>query len=78
MNSGDTEFRYVNVLRNQGNKPEALSGALPCPFPGHQGRIFQHINQLVDHAKTEHSSEIEGLEPRQARAFLKEAASRLR
>lgn len=77
MDSGDVGSRYVTALRTQ-SKADARAGTLPCPFADHQGRIFQNINQLFDHVKAEHSSEIEGVESRVARSRLKEAALTLR
>lgn len=78
MNSGDiVQSRFANALRTQkGDYP--LTSALPCPYSGHNGRIFINLDQLFDHVKSEHSSEIVGLEPRQARAQVKEAALKLR
>ncbi|CAO2651489.1 Nn.00g040590.m01.CDS01 [Neocucurbitaria sp. VM-36] len=79
MNPGDVvQSRFVHALRTQGKAEYPLTSALPCPYPGHHGRIFQTVDQLFDHAKTEHHSEIANLEPRQARAQLKEAALKLR
>ena len=79
MNPGDVvQSRFVNALRTQGKGEYPPTSALPCPYQGHHGRIFLSIEQLFDHAKAEHASEIAGLEPRQARAQLKEAALKLR
>ena len=79
MNPGDVlQSRFVNALRTQGKAEYPISSALPCPYPGHQGRIFQTVDQLFDHAKAEHTSDIEGIDPRQAREQLKEAALKLR
>ena len=79
MNPGDVvQSRFVHALRTQGKAEYPLTSALPCPYPGHHGRIFQSVDQLFDHAKAEHKSEIAALEPRQARAQLKEAALKLR
>ncbi|KAF1847404.1 uncharacterized protein K460DRAFT_57815 [Cucurbitaria berberidis CBS 394.84] len=79
MNPGDVvQSRFVNALRTQGKAEYPLANALPCPYPGHHGRIFQSVDQLFDHAKAEHNAEIGSLEPRQARAQLREAALKLR
>ncbi|KAH7076133.1 hypothetical protein FB567DRAFT_608774 [Paraphoma chrysanthemicola] len=72
----DIQSKFVNALRTQ--KTEIpLSGALPCPF-GHHGRMFQSVEQLYDHAKTEHASHIANLKPSQAKEKLKLAALELR
>ncbi|KAH9866590.1 hypothetical protein J1614_008282 [Plenodomus biglobosus] len=78
MGSGDVvEARFVTALRTQ-SKADPQAGTLPCPFSDHHERIFQNIYQLFDHVQAEHGSEIQGLEPRLARARLKEAALKLR
>ncbi|CBX97298.1 hypothetical protein LEMA_P104290.1 [Plenodomus lingam JN3] len=78
MDSGDVvESRFVTALRTQ-SKAESHGGTLPCPFSDHHDRIFQNVYQLFDHVKADHSSEIQGLEPRLARSRLKEAALKLR
>ncbi|KAH7374273.1 hypothetical protein BKA66DRAFT_422608 [Pyrenochaeta sp. MPI-SDFR-AT-0127] len=78
MNTGDNvQSRFITALRTQkGDYPP--TSALPCPYPGHHGRIFQNVDQLFDHVKGEHSAEIAGIELRQARAEIKEAALKLR
>ena len=79
MNPGDvSQFRFVNTLRTQGKAEYPVSSALPCPYPGHHGRMFQSVEQLFAHAKAEHSSDMAGVEPHQACAQLKEAALKLR
>jgi hypothetical protein len=55
-----------------------LNGALPCPYPGHNGRMFLSLDQLYDHAKTEHAPQFEGLTASQARQKLKDAVLALR
>jgi hypothetical protein len=79
MNPGEAvQSRFINALRTQGKADPALTGgALQCPYPGHHGRMFQSLDQLFDHAKAEHASQLHK-EPRQARAQLKEAALKLR
>jgi hypothetical protein len=74
----DIQSRFVNALRTQGKADYPLSGALPCPYPGHHGRMFQDINQLFDHASEDHHSEIAGLSPIQAKEKLKKAVLKLR
>lgn len=74
----DIQSKFVNALRTQGKAEYTLSGALPCPYPGHHGRIFQSVSQLYDHATDEHREEVENLEEVQAREMLKKAALQLR
>jgi hypothetical protein len=74
----DIHSKFVNALRTQGKAEYSLSGALPCPFPGHHGRIFQSADQLYDHAKTEHASELLKFNPEQARDQVRDAALKLR
>jgi hypothetical protein len=74
----DIQSKFVNALRTQGKAEYPISGALPCPYAGHHGRMFQSIAQLYDHATDEHREEVENLEPDQAKEMLKKAALRLR
>jgi hypothetical protein len=74
----DIQSKFVNALRTQGKAELPVSGALPCPYPGHHGRMFQNINQLYAHAKSEHLIQLEGLDPDQAKETLKQAALKLR
>jgi hypothetical protein len=79
MNTGNVlQSKFANALRTQGKAEYTLSGALPCPYPGHHGRIFQSVDQLYDHAKAEHASKIAEFKPSQARERLKDAALKLR
>jgi hypothetical protein len=79
MDSGNVlQSKFANALRTQSNAEYPLSVALPCPYPGHPGRMFQSIDQLYDHAKAEHASEIITLKPSQARGRLRDAALKLR
>ncbi|KAL5119298.1 hypothetical protein ACEQ8H_002785 [Pleosporales sp. CAS-2024a] len=72
------QSKFVNALRTQAKAEYSLSGALPCPFPGHHGRMFQGVDQLLDHAQEAHPSDISGLSPSQAREKLKKAVLKLR
>lgn len=78
MNTGDIHSRYVNALRTQRKADLSSTGVLPCPFPGHHERTFHGIEQLYQHAKAEHNAHIEKLEPRYARAQLKEKALKIK
>jgi hypothetical protein len=73
--------KFVYALRTQvgtqGNTEWPLNDALPCPY-GHHGRMFQNLDQLYDHAKTEHESQFSGFKPSQIREQLKDAVIRLR
>lgn len=69
----DVLSRFVHVLYKQ---PRSLP-TLPCPL-GHHGRMFQSVDQLYDHAKTEHASHIANLKPSQAKEKLILAAFELR
>jgi hypothetical protein len=55
-----------------------LSGALPCPYPSHHGRILHSVDQLYDHAKAEHATQLANPEPSQAREKLRDVALNLR
>jgi hypothetical protein len=73
-----TRSRFVHALRTQkGQAESAPTSALPCPY-GHQGRIFANINQLFDHVKADHSTQLQNLSPLEARAKVKELALKLR
>lgn len=75
----DIQSRFVHALRTQATHKASnrFVGPLPCPY-GHEGRIFQDIDQLLGHARAEHSAEIEELNDERARAALREAVTRLR
>jgi hypothetical protein len=79
MDTGNVlQSKFANALRTQGKAEYPLSGALPCPYPGHHGRMFQSVDQLYDHAKAEHASQIATFKPSQARERLRDAALKLR
>jgi hypothetical protein len=80
MNTGNVDIhsRWVHALRTQKAESPTLTGALPCPYPGHNGRMFLSLDQLYDHAKTEHAPHFEGLRASQARDKLKDAVLALR
>lgn len=80
MDSVDTDIqsKFVHALRTQGKAEYSLSGALPCPYPGHHGRIFQSVDQLYHHAKAEHAAQLANLKPSQAREKLRDEALKLR
>ena len=68
-----SHFNFVNALRTQAKTADALpSDAFPCPYCSHQGRIFQNLDQLYDHAKIEHTSSLKTKDVVRARAQLKE------
>jgi hypothetical protein len=43
---------FKNILRH--NLDHVDTKIFPCPFPNHDGRVFQGISQLYDHVKIEH------------------------
>jgi hypothetical protein len=53
--------------------PPTLTGALSCPYPGHNELRFQTLEQLYNHAKTEHELQLKDLWPSHARDDLKNA-----
>ncbi|KAJ8111228.1 hypothetical protein OPT61_g6133 [Boeremia exigua] len=75
----DIQSRFVHALRTQAShKPEQrISGPLPCPY-NHKGRIFQTIDQLLNHTRAEHASEVEGLDDKQAYLKVRDAVARAR
>lgn len=75
----DIQSRFVNALRTQASHKvtSGFIGPLPCPY-GHEGRIFENIDQLLGHTKLEHSAEIEGLNSDRARATLRDAITKIR
>jgi hypothetical protein len=72
------QSKFANALRTQGKAEYTLSGALPCPYSDHDGRMFQSVDQLYDHAKAEHALQIAIFKPGQARESLRDAALKLR
>lgn len=75
----DIQSCLVNALRTQAShKTESrAAGPLPCPF-GHHGRMFQSVEQLLEHTKDEHTAELDGLDNEQGRLKVREAALLLR
>jgi hypothetical protein len=74
----DMQSRFINALRTQPKMESPLDLSLPCPYPGHAGRMFLDIDQLYNHASYEHASDIASLEPSQAREELRTASLELR
>jgi hypothetical protein len=68
---------FADALRTQNKAEWPLSGAVPCPYPGHHGRMFQNVDALYDHAKAEHATEIAGFSSSEARDMLRDAALKL-
>ena len=75
----DIQSRFVHALRTQArHKAEPrLAGPLPCLY-GHSGRMFQDIDQLLNHLKAEHVSELTGLDEKEARLKVRQAIIELR
>ncbi|KAF1967763.1 hypothetical protein BU23DRAFT_482364 [Bimuria novae-zelandiae CBS 107.79] len=75
----DIHSRWVTALRTQAKTAEAPpTDALPCPYCGHSGRIFQSVDQLLSHTRVEHPSLLEALHPEAARALVRDAALRMK
>ena len=70
---------YAKVLRTQKGSAElAATGEHPCPYTGHEGRVFQNFQELYSHGKTEHSSDFNGLDSQQAFKKFQSLANDLR
>jgi hypothetical protein len=77
MTSGNVDIhaRFVTALRRQPKTADALPpDTLPCGFCQNQGRIFQSLDQLFNHAKVEHASLLKSLDTSGARALVREEA----
>lgn len=77
MNSGnvDVQPRFVNTLWTQAKTANTQPpNAMLCPYCTNNGRMFLTLDQLFDHAKDEHSSILQAMDPSQARATVKDAA----
>jgi hypothetical protein len=66
-------FRKQKSPKVESEPPELLT----CPY-GHSGRIFQNFQQLLNHAKDEHVSEVSGLNDEQSLLRLQEAVASAR
>ncbi|KAJ4355819.1 uncharacterized protein N0V89_003840 [Didymosphaeria variabile] len=74
----DIHSRWVTALRTQAKTVDAPpTDALSCPYCEHSGRIFQSLDQLVNHANVEHASVLEA-NPETARAQVRDAALRMK
>jgi hypothetical protein len=75
----DIHAHFNNVYRKQKSpKIESEpSELLTCPY-GHSGRMFQNFQQLLDHAREEHGSEVSGLNDEQSYLKLQEAVASAR
>ncbi|OAF99384.1 uncharacterized protein CC84DRAFT_394084 [Paraphaeosphaeria sporulosa] len=75
----DLPSRWVTALRTQAKTADAPSAdALSCPYCEHSGRIFQTVDQLYSHAKVEHASLLDTMDPETARAQVQDAALRMK
>jgi hypothetical protein len=72
------QSKFANALRTQGKAESSFSGALPCPYSGHDGRMFQTVDQLYGHAKAEHALQFASFPSGHARERLIDAALKLR
>ncbi|KAK7178406.1 hypothetical protein PSPO01_15552, partial [Paraphaeosphaeria sporulosa] len=74
----DLYSRWVTALRTQAKTVDALRpDALSCPYCEHSGRIFQAVDQLYSHAKVEHASLLDTMDPETAHAQVQDAALRM-
>ena len=75
----DIQAHFNNAFRKQKSpKLESEpSELLTCPY-GHSGRIFQNFQQLLDHARVEHASEVSGANDEQSNLRLQEAVVKAR
>ncbi|KAL6150438.1 hypothetical protein ACJQWK_00285 [Exserohilum turcicum] len=79
-NTGDyIQSQFAKALRTQKGKAElAATSVHRCPYPEHEGRVFQTFEQLYQHGKAEHSSDFEGLHLQHARRKIRELAAKYR
>ncbi|KAL5423574.1 hypothetical protein PMIN04_003839 [Paraphaeosphaeria minitans] len=75
----DIHSRWVTALRTQAKTVDAPPPeALPCPYCEHSGRMFQTVGQLYSHAKVEHTSLLDTMDPDTACAQLQRAALQMK
>jgi hypothetical protein len=80
MSSGNVDLhaRYINALRTQAKTVDIPpSGALPCPFCAHQGKIFLGTDQLFSHVKVEHVTLLQDIDSARARTYVTDEALKL-
>ncbi|KAL5434023.1 hypothetical protein PMIN06_011513 [Paraphaeosphaeria minitans] len=75
----DSNSRWVTALRTQPKTVDALpQDALSCPYCENNGRIFQTLDQLYSHAKVEHASLLDTMDPETARTQVQDASLRMK
>jgi hypothetical protein len=76
----DVQSRIANALRSQGKEIDIpISEALPCPYPGHLGRMFQGVEQLYEHHITDYDHrQWKRYDELKEKSMLREAALKLR
>ncbi|KAH8639017.1 hypothetical protein IG631_06787 [Alternaria alternata] len=75
MDTGElVQSKFAQALKTQ----SPATRAHPCPYPGHEGRIFPTAEQLNDHGRIDHRADFEGLTSRQARDKFRELSSKFR
>jgi hypothetical protein len=67
----DIQSSFVQALRTQ-----AKSELVPCPYPGHYGRVLETLDHLYSHVKVTHTADFAGLRPSEIREPLRESIKR--
>ena len=75
MDTGEfVQSKFAQALKTQ----STITRSHPCPYPGHEGRIFPTAEQLYDHGRIDHRVDFEGLTSRQARDKFRELSVKFR
>ncbi|KAL1796719.1 hypothetical protein ACET3X_005259 [Alternaria dauci] len=75
MDTGQlVQSKFAQALKNQ----STVARSHPCPYPGHEGRIFPNAEQLYDHGRIDHRADFEGLTSREARDKFRELSTKFR
>ncbi|KAF7677685.1 hypothetical protein GT037_004544 [Alternaria burnsii] len=75
MDTGEfVQSKFAQALKTQ----STVTRSHPCPYPGHEGRIFPNAEQLYDHGRIDHRVDFEGLNSRQARDKFRELSVKFR
>jgi hypothetical protein len=75
MDTGEfVQSKFAQALKTQ----STVTRSYPCPYPGHEGRIFPNAEQLYDHGRIDHRTDFEGLNSRQARDKFRELSIKFR
>ncbi|KAH6625746.1 hypothetical protein C7974DRAFT_313777 [Boeremia exigua] len=77
----DIQSRFVTALRTQAshNAGDRLSGSFLCPYAhDHSSEVFQTLEQLLNHTRVEHASEVQDLDDKQGRLKVRDAVVKAR